>query len=229
MRASDIMTREVCAVFRATSVQSIAKLLLDAGISGAPVVDENGHVAGIVSEGDLLHRREIGTTRRRSWWLSLFANADGMARDYRKSHGMKAEDVMTSPVVSVGEDAPIAVIAAILEQHRIKRVPVVRDGLLVGIVSRRDIVRALAAQAADQPTQADDRAILSTLMQRLRAQPWTQSGTLSLLVDRGVVELWGSVPSEDQREALKVLAGTIPGVTGVRDNLVVSRPIATAV
>ncbi len=153
MRAMDVMTTNVITVSPDTSVQEVATLLSERGISGVPVVDAENRLVGIVSEGDLLHRVETGTDRRpdrrsgrrRSWWLDTVGSDEELARDYVKSHGRTAKDVMTSEVISVSETTELADIANLLETKRIKRVPVVRDGRLVGIVSRANLVRALAA------------------------------------------------------------------------------------
>jgi len=144
MRAMDVMTTDVISVDPDTTVQALATLLAERGISGAPVVDSGGHLIGIVSEGDLLHRAEIGTAqrhRRRSWWLDHYAS--DLARDYVKSHARTVKDIMTRDVVTITEDTDLGDVAALLEAKRIKRVPVMRDGKIVGIISRANLVRAL--------------------------------------------------------------------------------------
>src|SRR5580692_8668968 len=163
MRAVDVMTTDVITVDPDTTVRALATLLAERGISGAPVVDSGGRLVGVISEGDLLHRAEIGTARRhrerrRSWWLDHFAAE--LARDYVKSHGRTVKDIMTRDVVTVSEDTDLAEIATLLETKRIKRVPVTRDGKVVGIVSRANLVRALAAATTGAPmpaANADDR------------------------------------------------------------------------
>jgi CBS domain-containing protein len=177
MRAKDVMTTEVITVGPDTSVHALAALLSERGISGVPVVDADDRVVGIVSEGDLLHRVESGTerqsegrgTRRRSWWLDGIASDRELARDYVKSHARTVKDVMTRDVVSVADTTELADIATLLETRRIKRVPVVRDGKLVGIVSRANLVRALATTRSASPTIADpdDRAIGNQLLAEL--------------------------------------------------------------
>src|SRR5882724_5366776 len=148
MRAADVMTTEVITIDPDTSVHALAALLSERGISGVPVVDAANRVVGIVSEGDLLHRIETGTQRRTtcrsSWWLDTIASDRELARDYVKSHARRVKDVMTRDVVSVSDTTDLADIAMLLEARQIKRVPVVRDGKLVGIVSRANLVRALA-------------------------------------------------------------------------------------
>jgi len=161
MRAMDLMTTEVITVDENASIQSVAKLLADHGISALPVVDKENRVIGMISEGDLLHRAETATERRRSWWLEMVSSTNQLAGDYIKSHGGVVKDVMTRDVLSVTEETPVADIAVLLETYRIKRVPVLRDGKLVGIVSTANLVRALAMtiNEAAGGTQADDRSI----------------------------------------------------------------------
>ena len=140
MLARDIMTRNVLVVTPSMTVEEIARLLVTNRVSAVPVVDDNKTILGIVSEGDLLRRPETGSGRRRSWWLELLSDTPTLASDYVKSHGRRARDVMTPRVISVTEDTELGDIADLLETRQIKRVPVARDGKLVGIVSRADII-----------------------------------------------------------------------------------------
>lgn len=226
MRAIDVMTPNVITVDPETSVQALAALLSEKGISGAPVVDVGGRMIGIVSEGDLLHRAELGTERRSerrsAWWLEHFAS--GLARDYVKSHGRTARDIMTRDVVTVTEDTDLADVAALLETKRIKRVPVVRDGKVVGIVSRANLVRALAATTAapTSDTGDDDRAIRDKLLAELGRQEWAAKvWAQDVIVSGGVVHLWfGSDEPEERRQAVRVAAENIAGARGVEEHLV---------
>jgi CBS domain-containing protein len=143
MQAKDIMARDVIVVPETSTVNDVAKVLLDRGISAVPVVDASGRVTGMVSEGDLLHRSESGTRRRRSWWLSLFANADVLADEFVKEHSRRVSDVMTRNVITARPETELVEIAEVLEKNRIKRVPIIEDGKLVGIVSRANLVQAL--------------------------------------------------------------------------------------
>ena len=220
MQARDIMTEHVITVGPDTPVREIATLLLEQHISAVPVVEESGAIAGVVSEGDLIHRSELGTEARgRSWWLRLFQDSSELAESYSKSHGAKARDVMTSDVISVDETASLADIAELLETRHIKRVPVTRDGNLVGIVSRANIVRALAASppARPEPKSADDQEIRRRILDSLRSEPWSKNWNTSVFVSNGVVEFWGIVESEAERNASRIAAEDIPGVTEVRD------------
>src|SRR5690606_11257928 len=153
MRARDIMTTSVVTVSPETRVPDIARVLLERRISALPVVDGAGRVIGIVSEGDLLHRAENKTERRRSWWLDLISSADTLAEDYVKSHGLTAKDVMNAPVISATPDASLAELATLLERHGIKRVPILENGALVGIVSRADLLRGLIGGGADSAAE----------------------------------------------------------------------------
>jgi len=221
IRAIDVMTSEVISVDENATVMAVAKLLAEGGISAVPVVDNNNRVIGMVSEGDLLHRAETGTERRRSWWLDMVASSNQLAGDYIKSHSAKIKDVMTRNVLSVTETTPVADIALLLETNRIKRVPVVRDGKLVGIVSRANLVRALALTIGEPPSvgEADDRAIRDKLLAELKAQRWAEVSPANVTVKDGVVHLWSSYLSEQEKRALIVAAENIPGVQGVEDHM----------
>lgn len=228
MRAMDVMTTDVISVTPDTSVQELARLLCERNISGAPVVDANNRIVGIVSEGDLLHRTETETEhhtkRRRARWLESFATERALARDYVKSHGRLVRDVMTRDVVTVPDTAELAEVADLLETKRIKRVPVLRDGKLVGILSRANLVRALAA-GRDLPAEAetDDRAIRDRLIGELRHQEWARIWAADIVVRDGVVHLWCSDDhSLEEREALRIAAKNTPGVRDVEVHLVPS-------
>jgi CBS domain-containing protein len=227
MRAADVMTIDVITVDPDTTVQALATLLAERGISGAPVVNSDGRLVGIISEGDLLHRAEIGAARRhrerrRSWWLDDFAS--NLAREYVKSHGRTVKDIMTRDVVTITDETNLADVATLLETKRIKRVPVMRDGKIVGIVSRANLVRALSATMATPPAGAgeDDRAIRTRLLAELAKQPWaTKVWAQDILVSGGVVHLWfGSDEPEERRQAVRVAAENVPGVRGVEERVV---------
>jgi CBS domain-containing protein len=196
MRAADVMTTEVISAGPDTSVHALAALLSERGISGVPVVDADNRVVGIVSEGDLLHRIEAGTEgraeRRRSWWLDGIASERELARDYVKSHARTVKDVMTRDVVSVSDTTELA--DMLLEARQIKRVPVVRDGKLVGIVTRANLVSALATTKSAPATGADpdDRTISDKLFAEPQAKGWVDISSADIIVRDGVVHLWFS-------------------------------------
>jgi CBS domain-containing protein len=224
MRAMDVMTSEVITVDENTTVQAAAKLLAEHGISAVPVVDKDNRVIGMVSEGDLLHRAETGTERRRSWWLEMMTSTNQMAAEYIKSHSAKVRDVMTRDVISVTEQTAVADIAVLLETHRVKRVPVLHDSKLVGIVSRANLVRALAMTINEPPsgTEADDRQIRDKLLAELKAQKWAEVSPANITVKDGVVHLWSSYLSEQEKRALVIAAENVAGVRRVEDHM---RPV----
>jgi CBS domain-containing protein len=217
LTAADVMTRDVVTVDPEKPVRDIAELLYTRRISGVPVVDANGRVIGIVSEGDLIAHAAIVGEHHRSWWLSLFADETVTARDYLKAHGRTARDVMTTNVMSIEETATLAEIAEMLHRHRIKRVPVVRGDKLVGIVTRGNLLQALATLKTESPRTVDDRTIHDQLMRELRGQPWAH--VLDVKVENGVVHLHGTFQTEDERRALRVAAENVPGVKRVEDRL----------
>jgi CBS-domain-containing membrane protein len=225
MRAADVMTSEVITLGEDASVQEAAKLMAEHGISAVPVIDRESRVVGMVSEGDLLHRAETGTERRRSWWLEMVASTNQLAGEYVKSHSGKVKDVMTRDVVSVTEETPVADIAVLLETNRIKRVPVLRGDKLAGIVSRANLVRALAMTINERPSgaEADDRAIRDRLLAELKAQKWAEVSPANVTVKDGVVHLWSSYYSDQEKRALIVAAESVPGVRRIEDHM---RPVA---
>jgi len=229
MQASDIMSPPVVSVGPDTSVKEIASLLLEKRISGVPVLDQ-GRLVGLVSEGDLLHRHEIGTEhtkRTGSWWLRMFSTGE-TAADYVKAHGRRARDVMTPEVETVMPDTPVAEIATLLESHGIKRVPVMHDGQLVGIVSRANLVQALAGmrEAAARVTPPADQAIRGRLKAELERQSWWGRAASNVIVTDGVVHYFGTFQSDDQQDAARVAAENIPGVRRVEDHRVPFRHVA---
>jgi CBS domain-containing protein len=218
MRALDVMTTNVITVKPDMSVRDAAVLLLERHISGAPVLDEDGRLTGILSEGDLLRRVEIGTAEaRRTRWLDLFSARAG-ADAYVKSHALRVEDVMTRDVVSVEEETSLAAIATLMESRGVKRVPVLRDGRLVGIVSRANLLQALASSAPEpQQVTASDREIREQLVRELEGRSWAFAGR-NVVVRDGVVHLWGIFNSMEAVQAVRVAAERIPGVRGVEDH-----------
>lgn len=221
MRAKDIMTTDVATIAPDMEVAEIAKILMDNKISGVPVVDASGETVGMVSEGDLLQQVGLAGEARRSWWLRLVSTPEQDAKDFVKSHGRCAADVMTTNVVSIGEDTSTAEIARLLEERRIKRVPVLRDGALVGIVSRGNLLHALAGHRDDGPAapSADDRSVRQAVYEALQGKGWTSHGATNVIVTDGVVELWGWVESDVERRAMLVAAQEISGVQKVIDHL----------
>jgi CBS domain-containing protein len=221
MRAKDVMTKDVVTASPETAVNEIARRLAAQRISAVPIVDAKGAVVGIVSEGDLMRRSEIGTIGRRSWWLELVSSPETLAGSYTKMHARAAKDVMTTPVVTAGEEMELSELAELLERGRIKRVPILRDGKLVGIVSRGNLVQALASAGTETPSRvgSKDETIREQLLAKLKSEPWASIAMKNVVVTEGTVHLWGIVESEEERRALRVAAETVPGVRGVEDHL----------
>ncbi len=219
LTATDIMTTPVVSVTPETPVRDIANLLYTRRISGVPVLDPDGRVVGLVSEGDLITHETIVGQQRRSWWLTLIGDENTFARDYAKTRGRTARDVMTAEVITVTGDAPVPEIARLLERRRIKRVPVLRDGKLIGIVTRANLLQDLATRDIAQPATVEDRAIRERLIGELQGQPWAHLHVKNIVVEAGVVFLWGFVESEAERHALRVAAESVPGVKRVEDHL----------
>jgi CBS domain-containing protein len=227
MKAVDVMTSPVISVTPETTVREIAALLFERRISGLPVL-ENGSLVGMVSEADLLHRHEIGTDcigRNGSWWLRLFSQ-DRSMENYVKSHAVKARDIMSRDVVSVAEDTPLADIATLFETRGIKRVPVLRAGQLVGIVSRANLVQALAATATEAATAKSDVAIRDRLLDELNRQSWWRDSAANVVVEDGVVHFWGLTYSDEEREAARVAAESVAGVRNVQDHRLAYQKVA---
>ena len=212
MKAHEIMTKDVITVGLETTVGEIAALLTRHRISGVPVVTKDRKVVGIVSQSDFLHRAETGREPKGKWWLTLFADPDSSARDYTKAHGWKADDVMSHIVVSVADEAEFGDVASILNAHGVKRVPVVNDGRLAGIITRTDVVRALAKLDTHEPAaRPDNMALQKALLDKMRMQPWLDTAYINVEVTNGVVRLTGFIASADQRRALRVLAEEVCG------------------
>ena len=226
MKARDIMSTKVVTVSPSTSVRDIAGLMVEKHVSGLPVLDDNGTLVGMVSEGDLLRRPEIGTQKHRRRWVSFFSGVDSQAREFTKSHALRAGDVMTKQVIHVSEETPLGDVVGLMEKHNIKRLPVLSDGKLVGIVSRADLLRALAARQADPmpPPAESDATIRAAMNDVLKNEEWAMSAMVNVIVSEGVVHLWGVIDSDDQRQALRVAAENIPGVTAIEEHLSFSLP-----
>lgn len=230
MKARDVMTTDVIVARPEASVYEIACLMTEKRISGVPVVNKSGDVIGMVSESDLLHRAELGTEPKHKWWLKIFADPDQMARDYAKSHGKRAVDVMARPVVSVEENQELVDVAQVLDSGKIKRVPVLKDGALVGMITRADLVKALSQTPRRRSEMTTDNGTLQKrINDEIKNQTWLPSSMLNVLVNNGVVEIWGFIDSQAQKRALRVLIEGIDGVTSIEDHVKVGRYAMAAV
>jgi CBS domain-containing protein len=223
MKAADVMVANVITVGPDASVAEAADVLLANRISGVPVVGRHGELIGIVSEGDLIRRAETGTQHRRSWWLEVLIGSRPLAADYVKSHALKVADIMTREVVTAGLDTPLRDIATLMEKNSIKRLPIVKNGKVIGIVSRANLVQAVASRwkRNEQRPVVDDLTIREEVMARLDAEPWTRFNSVNVIVQDATVELWGIVDSETAKQAARVAAEITPGVRAVHDNVVV--------
>jgi CBS domain-containing protein len=220
MRAADVMTRPVVSVTEQTPIEQAIGLMLQHNVSGLPVVDDAGAPVGIVTEGDFLRRSETGTERHRSRWLAFLVGPGRLAGEFVRSHGRRVGEVMTREVVCVDEETALGEIVGLMERRRIKRVPVLREGKLVGIVSRANLLRALAGLVAAAPASApEDDVIRARMLALLDEQAWAPRGAIGVAVRDGVVHLTGVIFDEEQRRALRVAAETIPGAKGVKDHL----------
>ncbi|MFO1101238.1 MAG: CBS domain-containing protein [Xanthobacteraceae bacterium] len=221
MKAMDVMVRDVVTVKPDDTVADAIKLLIMHDVSALPVVDDDGRVVGVISEADLVHREEIGTEKHRPWWLEALTPASTLAEEFAKSHGRRVDEVMSAKVVSASEDTPLGDIATMLEKHRINRVPILRDGKLVGTVSRSNLIQAIASAQSHLASAIDaDRSIRSEILDRLSHQDWTDFGSRNVIVSDGVVHLWGLVGSAEEHKALLALAEDVPGVVRVSDETI---------
>jgi len=227
MKARDVMTRNVITIAPDALVLEALRLMLQHKISGLPVVDGGGSVLGIVTEGDFLRRAEVDTERKRPRWLEFLVGSGPLARDYVRSHARRIDEVMTHDVETVTEEAQLGDVVSLMEKHRIKRVPVVRDGQIVGIVSRANLLRALASVAAEiPPGPQSDEAIREGVLAELDRQSWGRGILINVIVRNGTVELWGTVAEPDQRDAARVAAETVPGVNAVKSHIVWIEPMS---
>jgi CBS domain-containing protein len=230
MKAKDVMTADVLTVTEDASVLEAIRLMLQRRISGLPVVDASGTPVGMVTEGDLLRRAEIGTERHHARWIEFLAGPGRGADEYAHAHGRKVRDVMTREVHTVPEHAALNDALDSMERYHVKRVPVMRGRRMIGIVTRSNLLRAIAGLArATRPVSANDATIRENLVAELKKQPWAPMASIDLLVSDGVVTFSGAILDDRQRQALRVAAENIPGVKKVEDHLVWIEPMSGTV
>lgn len=219
MNATDIMTPDVIYAAPDTPLRDLVRLMLDNHVSALPIV-EYGRIVGIVTEGDLFRRVELGAEPRPSAWQALLRSTDRLAADYTRSHGQKASELMTRNVVTVSDTMLLEEVALLLDTKHVKRVPVIRDGKLVGIVSRRNLLQALASRLTAPSVTAEDRSIREAFYQTLHEQPWAAGiRAINAMVADGVVHLWGTPPDDALRQAIIVVAENLAGVRSVEDHM----------
>lgn len=229
MRARDVMTQPVLSVAPDAPISQAIRLMLQKKISGLPVVDGAGRLVGLVTEGDFLRRAEAGTERKRPRWIEFLMGPGKLAEQYTKSHGARVSEVMTADVRTATEDTPLEDIVGLMERHHIKRVPILRGDALVGIVTRANLLRALASVTHEvKPASAGDAEIRERIFAALKAEKWAPLTSIEAIVRDGVVTLSGFVLDDRQRGALKVLAENVAGVKEVRDHMVWIEPVSGA-
>jgi CBS domain-containing protein len=220
MKVSDIMTRRVIPVAPDATIREAVDVMLKHHISGLPVVDAHGALVGIVTEGDFLRRPETGTERRRARWLdAVFGPAEG-AKRYVHSHGTRVGEVMTRKVITVDEHESLEQVVHLMETRRVKRLPVLRGGKVVGIVSRANLMRALASvHRASSAGTPDDAAVRARILEEIERQSWSAGAQVDVVVRDGLADIWGTIADPEQRAALEVLVANVPGVKTVVDHL----------
>lgn len=220
MKASEIMTRRVISIEpEATIVQAI-KLMLKNHLSGLPVIDRSGKLVGIITEGDFLHRREIGTEIKRNAWFDVIFGSEQSAHDYMRAHAHTVADLMTRPPITVDGDMSLDKVVHLMERHRIKRLPVERKGKVVGIISRANLMRALASiHRGSSETSRNDQEIRKRIVADIEKQNWAYGTDIMVLVRDGVVDLCGTLNDSSQRGALKALVREKSGVRKLYDHL----------
>lgn len=221
MRANQVMTTDVAAVPADASVYDAAFILLNAGVSAAPVLNTAGKMIGIVSEADLMYRPELGTVAKRSWLERLLDNDVDMARVFIHSHSHRVADVMTKDVVSAGPRTPLPEIAALMRRHNVKRIPIVEDGVVVGIVSRANLLQGLLAREPGEAGPTTDDTLRTAVIATLGKQGWAASGSANVVSENGVVHLWGYVNSPTVKKAYEVAAANVHGVRRVRNHMAI--------
>ena len=226
MNVKDVMTFPVVLVEPDSPISQAIRIMLQRRISGLPVIDKQGGLVGIVTEGDFLRRAETGTQRRRPRWLEFLIGPGRLADEYTRSHGRKVNEIMTPDPTAVNEDTPLEEIVKLMEKRQIKRIPVVRGEQVVGIVTRANLVHAVASASREaQPSdESDDAVIRSLFLAELGKEKWAPIAVINPIIRNGVVELWGTIADERERQALIVAAENVPGVKTVRDHLACVEP-----
>ena len=227
MKVKDVMTTRVLSVRQDATILEAVQLMLKNRISGLPVVDSESHLVGIVTEGDLLRRTETSTERKRPRWLEFLVGPGRLADEYVHTHGRKVAEVMTCDPLTTVEDATLDVIVDLMERRRIKRLPVLRGDKIVGIISRANLLQALASGAHQASMSAgDDNAIRQQILMEVEKDAWAPRGMINVVVHEGVADLWGTIFDERMRAGFRVIAENTPGIKVVRDHLVWIEPMS---
>jgi CBS domain-containing protein len=225
MQVKDVMTPNVICIDSDEPVLKAARLMLQNRISGLPVIDKDGELVGIVTEGDFLRRSELGTQRRRPKWLEFILGPGRLAQEYTRSAGRKVEEIMTPDPRTIGVDETREEVVNTMERHHVKRLPVTRSGRVVGIISRANLMHALASLSRDaKSSSGSDSAIRDKILAAIGKQDWAPR--INVIVNGGVAELHGVITDDRERADLIVAAENVPGVKRVRDHLVWVEPIS---
>ncbi|SFS13952.1 BON domain-containing protein [Dyella sp. OK004] len=227
MKVSDAMTRQVATIAPRANISDAMRLMLRTHISGLPVVDRKGMLVGILTEGDLMRRGELGTEQKHPRWLSFLMGPGRLAREYVDSHGCTVEEVMTPEVITIHREAPLAEAVNLMEERQIRRIPVVHQGRLEGILSRADLMRAALSRTPGLVSaDTSDATISERIAMEFDSQSWAPRTTAHADVRRGVVHLHGVIVNDAMRDALRVLVENIPGVIRVEDELTTVEPMS---
>jgi CBS domain-containing protein len=225
MRVKDVMTPNVICIGADEPVLKAARLMLQNHISGLPVVDKDGELVGIVTEGDFLRRSELGTQRQRPKWLEFVIGPGRLAQEFTHTSGRKVEEIMTPEPRTIAEGETLEAVVDAMERHHVKRLPVIRGGHVVGIVSRANLMHALASLAHDAPATAPgDASIRDQIVAAIGKQAWAPR--INVIVNGGVAELHGVITDDRERAGLIVAAENVPGVKRVHDHLVWVEPMS---
>jgi CBS domain-containing protein len=220
VKVSEVMTHDVISISPEANIRDALTLMLKNHISGLPVIDDKTRLVGMISEGDFLHRSEIGTERKKSPWYDAFFGSAQAASTYVQSHGLKVRNVMTEKVITITANARLDKAVDLMERNRIKRLPVINGRKVIGIVSRANLVRALAViQQKGFKTSKSDGAIRKQIRSELNKHTWSAGLRVDIIVHNGIVDLWGAAGRLERRDALQVLAKSVPGVKSVRDHI----------
>ena len=227
MRVKDVMTPKVICVDADEPILKAARLMLRNRISGLPVLDKEGELVGIVTEGDFLRRGELGTQRHRPKWLEFVLGPGKLAQEYVHTSGRKVEEIMTTDPWTIGEDATLEAVVEMMERRHIKRIPVTRRGRMVGIVSRANLMHALASLVRDADIAApagSDTTIRKNILTAIAKEGWAPH--VNVIVKDGVAELHGIITDDRERQGLIVAVENVVGVKRVQDHLVWVEPVS---
>ena len=232
MRADEVMTRDPKTIAPDATVAEAVRTMLEARVSGLPVVDGGGRLVGVITEGDLLARAELGTEKKRAKWLEFLFGPGRSAENFVQSHGRRVDEVMTRTPIAVAPSAGLDEVVGTMMDKRVKRLPVVDGGRLIGVVSRADVLRALSGAFAATPAPSvavGDAELVAAVRAALAGQSWAPATSLDIRAENGTVSLWGSILDERQRGAVRVAVENVAGVRAIVDHMVWVEPFSGTV